>query len=132
MLSTAQEAEEEVRRLKEYMLAIASAIFTFISIYTAILQPLAFSLVHQLASPPWDKILRMILLAPLLSSFLLTILLVGSMRFKLQYFTNEQAREQVKKFHEQYYQCFLLLSACSLLITIVIFIVIATALALYS
>jgi hypothetical protein len=131
MPGTAQEAEREVMHLKERMLAIASAIFTLISIYTAMLQPTALSLLHKLAVHPLDKIFRAALLAPLLLSLALTLLLVISMRFKLQYFTSEQAESQARRFRDRHYRLFLMLSLGCLLTTIVIVTVVAAALVLH-
>jgi hypothetical protein len=120
MPDTTRNAEEEVKRMKEYMLSTASIQTALISIYATMLQPSTLSTTYQWANPFWVTVLRVLLLSPIVLSFCLIVLLACSMRYKLEYFTDEQARKKVDEFRELYYENFMRLSACSLLTTVAI------------
>ena len=104
--------------MKEYMLATASIQTALVSIYATMLQPLALSTAYQWADPLCNNVLRVLLLSPIVLSLCLITLLACSVRYKLEYFTDEQARKKADEFRELYYENFMRLSACSLLATV--------------
>jgi hypothetical protein len=118
MPDTAREAEEEVKRMKEYMLATASIQTALVSIYATVLQPLTLPTTYLWANPLCGELLRIVLLAPFALTLCLIALLACSMRYKLKYFTDEQARKKADEFRELYYEKFMSLSLSSLLATI--------------
>ena len=127
MASGETRVEEELRRLKEHMIIVASFLSAIISMYVGMVQTVFSSTFRSVINHFSNVVLRaagltflvLLVLLPLFLFMYLVVFLIYAISFRIHFFQRKGAWEQLKEFESLFYEKFVERSAAILLVMLV-------------
>jgi len=120
--------EEELRRLKEHMIVVASFLSAIVSMYVGMVQTVFSSTFRSVINHYCSSVVLRVVgltflvflaLLPLFLFMYLVVFLIYAIRFRIHFFQSEGSWDQLKEFEGLFYEKFVERSAVILLVMLV-------------